>query len=112
MTVCSNQLTFDFYQHKDLTADFKGGQISSDTGLLAVRELEKKLGWLTDAASVLSDPRDPQKTRHDILTLLRQRVFGLVGGSEDCNDHDRLRGDPVLKLTCDRSPAGDRKSVG
>jgi len=106
MTVCSNQLTFDFYQDKDLTADFKGGQISSDTGLLAVRELEKKLGWLTDATSVLSDPRDAQKTRHDILTLLRQRVFGLVGGYEDCNDHDRLRGDPVLKLTCDRSPAG------
>ena len=104
MTDCRRELTFSFYQHKQLVADFKSGEISSDTGLLAVRELDAKLGWLAQAASLISDPRRPDRTELDVLALLRQRVFGLIGGYEDQNDHDRLRTDPVLKLTCDRSP--------
>jgi uncharacterized small protein (DUF1192 family) len=107
MTVCTKQLTFSFYHDKQLVADFKGGQISSDAGLLLVRELEERLGWLEEAAARMSDPRDPNRTELDCLTLLRQRVFGLVGGYEDCNDHDRLRDDPVLKLVCQRSPEGE-----
>lgn len=107
MTECRRQLTFSFYQHRQLVADFKGGQISSDTGLLAVRELDQKLGWLAEAASLIEDPRRQDRTELDILTLLRQRVFGLVGGYEDQNDHDRMRSDPVLKLTCDRGPEDD-----
>jgi len=107
MTVCAEQLTFSFYHDKRLVGDFKGGQISSDAGLLLVRELEDKLGWLQEAAGMLCDPRDPQRTTHGLVTLLRQRVFGLVGGYEDCNDHDRLRDDPVLKLVCQRSPEGE-----
>jgi hypothetical protein len=104
MTVCAKQLTFSFYHDKQLVADFKGGQISSDAGLLVVRELESKLGWLGEAAARMSDPRDPNRTELDLVTLLRQRVFGMIGGYDDCNDHDRLRNDPVLKLVCDRSP--------
>jgi hypothetical protein len=104
MTECYDQLTFDFYKDKQLTADFKGGQISSDAGLLTIRALDEKLGWLSEAASVLTDPRDPTKTTHTILPLLQQRVLGMIGGYEDCNDHDRMRSDPVLKLTCEKSP--------
>jgi len=104
MTQCFGQLTFGFYEHKQLVADFKGGRISSDTGLLAVRELEDKLGWLAETASLISDPRREDRTELDILTLLRQRVFALVAGYEDQNDHDRMRADPVLKLTCQRAP--------
>jgi hypothetical protein len=107
MTECCAQLTFSFYQDKHLVADFKGGQISSDTGLLAVRQLEQKLGWLSEAASLLADSRRPDRTRLDVLTLLRQRVFGLIAGYEDQNDHDRMRTDPVLKLSCGRSPQAD-----
>ena len=108
MTDCSRQLTFSFYQDKHLVADFKGGRISSDTGLLAVRELAGKLGWLAEAASLIKDPRREDRTELDTLTLLRQRVFGLIAGYEDCNDHDRMRTDPVLKLSCDRAPAGEK----
>jgi len=91
MTECRRQLTFDFYEDKHLVADFKGGQISSDTGLLAVRQLDEKLGWLAEAASLIRDPRREDRTELDILTLLRQRVFGLVAGYEDQNDHQRMR---------------------
>jgi len=107
MTDCRRQLTFSFYQHKQLVADFKGGQISSDAGLLAVRELDAKLGWTAEAASLISDPRRPESTELTVLELLRQRVFGLIGGYEDQNDHDRMRSDPALKLTCDRGPEDD-----
>ena len=107
MTVCAKQLTFSFYHDKQLVADFKGGQISSDAGLLLVRELEDKLRWLREAAVQMSDPRDPQRTTHKLLPLLQQRVFGMIGGYEDQNDHDRMRHDPVLKLVCERRPDGD-----
>ena len=107
MTQCCRQLTFSFYQHKQIVADFKGGEISSDTGLLAVRELDEKLGWLAQAASLINDPRRPDRTELGILDLLRQRVFGLIGGYEDQNDHDRMRTDPALKLTCDRGLEDD-----
>jgi len=107
VTDCTQQLHFSFYQDKHLVADFKGGEISSDTGLLAVRALEEKLGWLAESSSLIDDPRRPDRTQLSVLELLRQRVFGLIGGYEDCNDHDRMRTDPVLKLTCDRSPKDD-----
>jgi hypothetical protein len=107
VTECSRQLTFSFYDNKQLVADFKGGQISSDGGLLPVRELAERLGWLGQAAGLLCDPRNPDRTQLDMLTLLRQRVFGLIGGYDDCNDHDRLRDDPVLKIVAGRRPDGD-----
>jgi hypothetical protein len=88
-------------------ADFKGGAITSDAGLLAVRELDDRLRWLDEAAGLLADGRDASRTRHDVHTLLRQRVFGLIGGYEDANDHTRLRHDPALKLVADRAPDGE-----
>lgn len=107
MTHCSQQLTFGFYKDKQLVADFKGGQITSDAGLLAVRQLAEELGWLREAAGVLSDPRDPARTVHQVLEMLQQRVFGMIGGYEDCNDHDRLRSDAALKLVAGRGPEDD-----
>jgi len=107
VTHCSRQLTFSFYHDKHLVADFKGGAISSDAGLLPVRELADRLGWLDQAAGVLSDTRRADRTRHDLVTLVRQRVFGLVAGYEDANDHTRLRHDPSLKLIADRPSDGE-----
>ena len=107
MTQCPKQLTLSFYQHKELVADFKGGQITSDAGLLAVRQLAEELAWFREAAGILSDPRDPERTEHTVLEMPQQRIFGLIGGYEDCNDHDRLREDPVLKLVADRAPDAD-----
>jgi len=107
VTECTGQLRFSFFHDKHLTADFKGGAITSDAGLLAVRELDDRLGWLDEAANVLTDGRDASRTRHDVHTLLRQRTFGLIGGYPDANDHTRLRHDPALKLVADRAPDGE-----
>lgn len=102
MTQCTTQLAFSFRKNPHVIADFQGGEITGDAGLLVLRELDDRLGWSKAAASELADRRDPAKTVHQIRDLFRQRLFGLVGGYEDGNDHNRLRTDPALKLACGR----------
>ena len=58
MTDCRTQLAFAFHQTTRVVADFTGGQITSDAGLLVLRELDERLGWSRAAAAVLADPRD------------------------------------------------------
>jgi len=110
MTRCRGQLAFSFRQSTRVVADFKGGLISSDAGLLPLRELDDRLGWTAAVAACLSDPRDPGRTRHDLPTLLRQRLFALIAGYEDTNDHTRLKHDPILKTVADRSLDDDLAS--
>jgi len=97
VTDCSEQLTFSFHPCKDVVADCAGGLISSDAGLLPLRELDERLGWTAAVAEQLADSREAAKVRHQRLMQLRQRLFGLVGGYPDANDHTRLSHDPILK---------------
>src|SRR5262245_32608311 len=55
-------------------------------------------------AETLDDPRDPDLTEHTFLEMVRSRVYGILAGYEDQNDHDTLRVDPIFKLVADRSP--------
>ena len=81
---------------------FDGGEVTSDAGLLLLRQVERRLGLLKAAARVLPDPRNPFFVVHTTEQLLRQRVFGLCQGYEDLNDHDRLRCDPALQTALDK----------
>ncbi len=59
----------------------------------------------TDAlAGCLTDPRDPGRIRHDLRTMLAQRIYGLALGYEDLNDHTTLRQDPLFAVLADRRP--------
>ena len=58
-------------------------------------------------APALDDPGDPDLTEHTFLEMVRSRVYGILAGYEDQNDHDTLRHDPVFKLVADRSPEED-----
>jgi hypothetical protein len=78
--------------------------MSSDGGLLLLKAADKVLGLTHAVAETIIDRRQPEKVRHEILELVRQRVFSLAAGYPDCNDADYLRQDPVLKLMCDRDP--------
>jgi len=80
------------------------GQLSSDAGLLPVRQFDERLGLTRAFAAALDDPRDPDLMEHTFLELVRFRVYGILAGYEDQNDHDTLRHDPVFKLVADRSP--------
>ena len=102
MTDCIPQLVFSFYRHRPIHADFSGGQITSDAGLLPLRAFDERHQLTRDLAETLSDPRQDDRVRHDSLALLRQRIYQIVAGYEDANDADRLRHDPLLQIITDQ----------
>ena len=102
MTCCIPQLSFSFYRHQPIRADFSGGQITSDAGLLPLRAFDQHHHVTHDLAQLLSDPREDDRVRHDSLTLLRQRIYQIIAGYEDANDADRLRHDPMLQIVADQ----------
>jgi hypothetical protein len=91
---------------KPLIARFDGGLLSSDGGLLALREVEHRLGIADRLAACIDDPRAPERVRHGIATILRFRLLMIAAGYEDGNDADALRHDPVFKLALDQLPDG------
>jgi hypothetical protein len=89
---------------KAIRASFDGGHISSDSGLLLLGQTDKALGLTRRLAGCIKDGRDQGKVKQGIWEMVRQRVFGIAEGYEDCNDHDSLRGDAMLKLSVGRDP--------
>jgi len=71
--------------------------------LLPIRQFDKRIGLTQAFADALDDPRDPDLTEHTFLEMVRSRVYGILVGYEDQNDHDTLRSDPVFKLVAGRS---------
>ena len=93
---------------KELCARFDGGRLSSDGGVLLLREIERGLGLGGMLASCMTDERDPSSTRHSQADMIRARMFAIACGYEDCDDLDVLRFDPAFKLACGRlSESGD-----
>ena len=91
---------------KPIIARFDGGQLSSDGGLLALREVERRLGIADRLAACMEDPRAPERVRHGMADILRFRLLMIAAGYEDGNDADSLRHDPVFKLALDHLPDG------
>jgi Transposase DDE domain group 1 len=94
-------------QGKALMARFDGGRLSSEGGLLALREAERRLGLADCLAACLKDPRMPEKVVHRLAEIIRFRMLMIAAGYEDGNDADTLRGDPMFKLALDRLPSGE-----
>lgn len=100
----TRQLKFFPVEGKRLEARFSGEKISTDGGLLLLREVEKKLGLLKKLSSAINDRRDPRYIAHRLEELLSQRVYQISSGYEDGNDCTELRSDPVLKMCTGRLP--------
>jgi hypothetical protein len=77
--------------------EFRGTQLSSDGGLLVMRELDDALGLSQLAWGALRDIRTGKNTVHRLDGLFRQSVYGRLAGYEDVNDADRLALDPVMR---------------
>jgi Transposase DDE domain group 1 len=88
-----------------LVIEPSAGQLTSDAGLLPFRQCDEQLGLTQAFAAVLDDPRDPDLTEHSFLDMVRCRVYGILAGYADQNDHDTLRTDPLFKLLAGRRPA-------
>ena len=101
------QVEFPFEGGRRARAVFDAGQISSDGGAILLAEVERRTGLLRAMADTLPDRRNPVFVQHSVHDLLRQRVFQIALGYEDCNDATTLRHDPVLKTCCGRDPVDD-----
>jgi hypothetical protein len=97
-------LFFDFLADRPVVVEVNPAPLSSDAGLLPLRQLDQRLGFTRQLAAALQDRRDPDRIEHSVLDLLRMRLYGILAGYEDQNDHDALRSDPVFKLLADRLP--------
>lgn len=92
---------------KNIELQFSGDRISSDGGLLLLRELESQLNLISSASSCIQDVRDQRYIDHTVKELLTQRVFQIAAGYEDCNDCNDLREDMILKMCAGRLPQTD-----
>ena len=103
MTNCT-QVVFDFpaLKRRKVQAEFSGGDISSDGGVLLLREIDRRLGLIKAIDNVIHDPRDPRYVTHSQLSLLRQRIYGIALGYEDLIDHETLRTDPAIQTSVNR----------
>jgi hypothetical protein len=104
MSSSQTTLTFPLLPKKPVQVDFSGGNLSSDGGLLLLAELDRQIGLTEQAAACLQEWRLAERVQHSLLGLLRQRVYQIAAGYEDCNDAATLRADPALKLAVGRAP--------
>src|SRR5438093_62293 len=102
-THCKDQpLLFQDLGSRQVVADFSGGTLSSDGGVLLLRQVDAGLGLSRALAQCFADRRDPRFIDHSVEQLLAQRLYGLALGYEDLNDHDQLRRDPLLATACNK----------
>src|SRR5947199_8627902 len=92
---------------KAMVARFDGGRLSSEGGLLALREAERRLGLADRLAACLKDPRAPEKVVHRLAQMIRFRMLMIAAGCEDGNDAATLRRDRMFKLALDRLPSDE-----
>jgi hypothetical protein len=84
--------------NRAIVIDFQGATISSDTGFILLREIDERFRIIAPMKDCLEDLRSPAHTEHALVQMVRQRVYQIAAGYEDCNDADYLRIDPALRL--------------
>lgn len=99
MTECNTSVVeFSRLKNRKVTADFNGGCLTTDAGVLLLREVDRQTGLIDAINDCLPDPRDPRYTVHLQREMLAQRIFSLALGYEDLNDQQTLRDDPALQV--------------
>ena len=102
MTTECKQSTLEFHGllHRKVKARFDGGKITSNAGVLLLREVERRTGLIAGMTKCFTDHRDQRLIEHTVKELLGQRIYGLCLGYED-HDHDQLRTETWIKPTRD-----------
>jgi hypothetical protein len=104
MPECNAELfSLPSFDRRKIEVGFCGGDVSSDGGVMVLREVDRRLGLVRALDAVISDPRDPDLVTHSQRDLLCQRIYGLAAGYEDLNDHDGLRKDLLWQSAIERS---------
>lgn len=100
----SDKLPLNFATKKPLEVNFSGLDLSTDAGLLLVKQAEENLKICVGMANCLEDEREQHKVKHPLFQLVSQRIYQIAAGYEDTNDSNHLRHDPIFKIICDKIP--------
>jgi len=104
-TECIPQVTFEFQGlRQPVVARFDQPHASSDGGALLLKAIDERLGLTQRLAASLTDRRQAGKVEHELIELVRQRVYGIACGYADCNDAAPLAQGPLHKLLLERDP--------
>lgn len=95
-------MLFDNLGPRQVVADFSGGFLSNEGGVLLLRQIDHGLGVTHNLATCFSDFRDARYTEHPLQQMLAQLIYGMALGYEDLNDHNPLRGDPLMAVAVDK----------
>jgi len=94
-----------------VVAEFNGGRMSSDGGVVLLREVDRQRRLVERFADCFEDSREAGQVEHSVEDLLRQRLYGLALGYEDLNDHEELRADALLAAAVGKTdPTGERRA--
>ena len=98
------RLSFDFFPSRPVEVELSISPLTSDAGLLPFRQFDDRIRLTEQFAAALGDRRDPAFVEQSMLSMVRQRIYGILADYEDQNDHDTLRSDPIFKIIADRLP--------
>ncbi|BBD70718.1 transposase (plasmid) [Nostoc commune HK-02] len=104
------QFVFGQVESRPVVVNFKGEPVTSDAGLILIAELDRKREITSRLAACFKDYREPNKVLHPVHSLIAQRIYGLIMGYEDINDHETLRHDPIFALTVGKVINSKRES--
>ena len=113
MTQCiQSEFEFTGASGRRVVGVFDGGPISSNGGVLLLREADRRIGLIEGLSKCFRDGRDPELIQHTVSQLLSQRIYALALGYEDLNDHDELRCDWMLGLVSGKAKLGEELLAG
>lgn len=104
MSNCSDKLPFNFFTKKPLDVRFSRLDLSTDAGLLLVKQAEENLKISEGISNCLEDNREQHKVKHSLVQLVSQRIYQILAGYPDANDSNFLRHDPIFKIICNKVP--------
>ncbi len=108
MTECNTKsIAFSRVRRRQVIADFNGGRLTTDAGVLLLREVDRRIGLLDSINACIPDPRDPLYITHQQREMLAQRIFSIALGYEDLNDQQTLRDDPALQVAAGKAAQED-----
>lgn len=113
MTECNGKrMVFRAHGQREVVASFDGGTISSDGGVLLLREVDRRLKLVERLSRCFRDERSALLLKHRVDELIAQRVYALALGYADLNDHEQLRADPLLAVVAGKLKAGEQALAG
>jgi len=101
------QLEFSSLKQRRVEAHFDEPQVSSDSGVILLRELENCLNLSSRLAACITDPRHQSYVEHSLTELIRQRILQICQGYEDADDCDHFRLDPAFQTAVGKIPGPD-----